>query len=319
MGKPRCESCNKAMKRPHERVGAKGNWISIKQWWYCSNCDKMNKTGYQIPQEIEMYIDTIIGEKYPTISRIREQLNAPIYNIQELETAIETRNFDEKSSKFVKQENKLTAIWFCDKCEHTEVLSLDMISGLVSDEEFTKRIPIHCGQQMSLKVTSAIENMQSKLRGRLIEFEETLEIGDLEVAGIKFMEIFLNKFAYRSVKKAMKFYVKTARKEFSGFSDTFGFNIITLIIEAFIPETLKSIDDYNAIDLVSFKLRPDVDTATKLEDVFSDIQMYIGSVDPKQLPKFRKIHWTLAMFAKTWSKHRELIVTRGNKLEPVPN
>ncbi|MCE7736462.1 MAG: hypothetical protein GPJ54_16395 [Candidatus Heimdallarchaeota archaeon] len=252
MGKPRCEDCNKAMKRPHERVGAKGNWISIKQWWYCTNCQKMEKSIYQIPTEVEKYLDDLMGKKYPIIAKIREETNAPFFSIQELESVLETRSQKTPVSGFPIIQDKLKAYWHCEICQFSTPVELGIISGLIEDEIFEKQIPIHCGNQMKISIARAALQEDHQIRLKL--FHDAIRDNDLQNAGDIFLESFLKKFAYLDTKNAMEFYIQISRIEIPLFSETFGFKATTLIIEAYIPEATKFVEEYNQLTFFLFSL-----------------------------------------------------------------
>ncbi|MCY3413028.1 MAG: hypothetical protein INQ03_15425 [Candidatus Heimdallarchaeota archaeon] len=162
MKKPRCPTCEYAMKRVYHRNGAKGVTETISSWWYCATCNTMELEPYQIEENPEEYLHPDAAEKFPKVAAALE-FNADMYRLRHdldrlnnMPRELFEDNPYQKAQierirrlKIYDRYPRSIAIYICKECEY-----LEEISFLGDDEPVT---PEHCGQAMKIGVSNIAE------------------------------------------------------------------------------------------------------------------------------------------------------------------
>jgi hypothetical protein len=233
------------MKSPYERVGAKGIWTSISDWWYCSDCNVMRHLPeYQISRELKDYLHKDAAKKFPTIAKIRNTFNAPYVDLEELNQAIANppilshlnmkKGFLDIYPGYFASKHPLflpRSGWICSQCNMYQMTGHEFHNRDWEEDEVKEHAPLHCNQPMKLGVISYF-HMEVKYELIRTELIEALDHGKIDAAAWLFLQYIISEFADLFIKRVIRdtiFFWKT----YPQLTKTFEFELIQYFLSIF--------------------------------------------------------------------------------------
>lgn len=272
--KPRCPDCDRAMKRPYHRKGAKGEWIGIQQWWFCEQCQQMSSDQeYKLPREVQTYLKDVLQDlKRPLVVQIQQDL---------VEVQSELLSRIKKHHATSLWQNKLVynrkrpyeLEWYCEVCRHTDPVPHLLKIGYMSDEEVLVSRPSHCETEMKIKISLVREVKFLKNHTRFWKHFIDESIGSIDEYNIAILGICMNVLVNFGL-VSFKQFVHTYGENYPKIKDTWAFESLRYILEDLAREnSAEDLATFTLAELLvrGFNVHGREDAVDRLVKFFDDI------------------------------------------------